>query len=60
MSVRSIGYITLALHEVSCYLHALVALTPEERTPYHWIGSWVAPRAGVDVVAKRNILPCRE
>jgi hypothetical protein len=26
----------------------------------HWIGGWVCPRAGLDDVAKRKILSCRE
>jgi hypothetical protein len=26
----------------------------------HWIGDWVGPRVGLDVVEKRKILPCRE
>jgi hypothetical protein len=32
--------------------------TPGERAPgTHWIGGWVGPRTGLDVVVKRNILP---
>jgi hypothetical protein len=31
---------------------------PRERAPgTHWIGVWVGPRTGLDVVEKRNILP---
>jgi hypothetical protein len=30
--------------------------TPRERDPgTHWIGSWVAPRAGLDAVVKRKV-----
>jgi hypothetical protein len=32
----------------------------EKKTGSHWTGDWVGPRAGVDVVAKRKILPCLE
>jgi hypothetical protein len=32
--------------------------TPGERAPgTHWIGGWVGPRTGLDVVEKRNIFP---
>jgi hypothetical protein len=32
-------------------------LTPGERAPgTHWIGGWVGPRTGLDIVEKRNIL----
>jgi hypothetical protein len=24
----------------------------------HWIGGWVSPKAGLDIVAKRKMLPC--
>jgi hypothetical protein len=36
--------------------------TPRERTPgIHWIGGWVGPRAGLDVIVKRKICsPCRD
>jgi hypothetical protein len=36
------------------------ALTPRERAPHtYWIGGWVGPRAGLDVVVKRKIpIPC--
>jgi hypothetical protein len=29
----------------------------ERATGTHWIGGWVGPRTGLDVVEKRNILP---
>jgi hypothetical protein len=30
--------------------------TPREKTPgTHWIGGWVDPRAGLDMVSKRKI-----
>jgi hypothetical protein len=39
-------------------LHASTVLTPGERAPgTHWIGGWVGPGTGLDVVEKRNILP---
>jgi hypothetical protein len=32
--------------------------TPRERTPgIHWIAGWVSPRAGLDVLTKRNPTP---
>jgi hypothetical protein len=32
--------------------------TPRERTlGTHWIGGWVGPKTGLNVVEKRNILP---
>jgi hypothetical protein len=35
--------------------------TPGERAPgTHWIGSWVGPRAGLDDVEARIILPLLE
>jgi hypothetical protein len=38
-------------------LHALAALPQGEPPPprTHWIGGWVGPRAGLDVVEKRNL-----
>jgi hypothetical protein len=43
--------------EVSGQLHdsATVPLGKDPGT--HWIGSWVGPRAGLDVTEKRKILP---
>jgi hypothetical protein len=33
-------------------------LPPRETAPgTHWIGGWVGPKTGLDVVDKRNILP---
>jgi hypothetical protein len=29
--------------------------TPEERSGTHWIGSWVGPRAGLDVWRRENL-----
>jgi hypothetical protein len=26
----------------------------------HWMGDWVGPAGGLDGVAKRKVLPCRE
>jgi hypothetical protein len=34
--------------------------TSERGPGTHWIGGWVGPRAGLDAVEKRKILPCRE
>jgi hypothetical protein len=32
--------------------------TPRKRAPgTHWIGGWVGPRAGLDDVEKRKVLP---
>jgi hypothetical protein len=43
--------------EVSGQLHASAALPPLEITHgTHWIGGWVGPRVGLDVVGKRKIL----
>jgi hypothetical protein len=45
--------------EMSGQLHA-PASTTEIAPSTHWIGCLVGPRAGVDAVEKRNILPSRE
>jgi hypothetical protein len=41
--------------EVSGQLHAPVALSQVKSPWYHWIGSWVDPRAVLDAVVKRKI-----
>jgi hypothetical protein len=42
--------------EVSGQLHAAVALPRGERAPgIPWVGGWVGPRAGLDMVVKRKI-----
>jgi hypothetical protein len=34
--------------------------TPEERVPgTHWIGGWVGPRAGLDDMERRKLLPLK-
>jgi len=44
--------------EVSGQPHALAALFLGKEFPStHWIGGWVGPRAGLDVVAKKKSLP---
>jgi hypothetical protein len=44
--------------EVSGQLHAPAALTPGKEPPgTHYIGGWVGPRAGFDVVGKKNLAP---
>jgi len=40
--------------EVSGHLHSPAALPPEKCPETRWIGGWVAPRAGLDVVVKGN------
>jgi hypothetical protein len=43
---------------MSGQLHTPAALPSGERTPgTYWIGGWVNPRAGLDTVEKRKILP---
>jgi hypothetical protein len=39
-----------------------VLFIPGERAPStHWIGGWVGPEAGLDVVPKKKIsFPCRD
>jgi hypothetical protein len=38
----------------------LLLLYSWERAPCtHWIGGWVGPRAGLDAVEKRRVLPLR-
>jgi hypothetical protein len=43
--------------EVNGQLHATAALPPRKSPGTHWIGGWVSPRAGLDTVEKRKILP---
>jgi hypothetical protein len=45
---------------VSSQLHAPAALTRKRAPGTHWIGGSVGPRAGLDVMEKRKILPCRD
>jgi hypothetical protein len=50
---------TLDGGELSAPLPGL--FTPGERAPNtHWIGGEVGPRAGLDTMEKRKILPCKE
>jgi hypothetical protein len=37
-------------------LYAPATLTPGKEPHTHWIGGWVGPGAGLDIVAKRKIL----
>jgi len=47
--------------EVIGQLHASVALHQEKNAGTHLIGNWVSPRAGVDVLKKRQFsCPCRD
>jgi hypothetical protein len=44
--------------EATVQLHALAALPPRKEPPVtHWIGGSVGPRAGLDAVEKKKILP---
>jgi hypothetical protein len=36
-----------------------VRFLPEEKSDTHWIGGCMGLRVGLDVVAERKILPCR-
>jgi len=47
--------------EVSGQLHTLADLPLGKEPPdTHWIGGWVGPRAGLDVMVKRKISnPCQ-
>jgi hypothetical protein len=48
----------MALGEESAKLHASVALHPGKKPDTHRIGSWVGPRAGLDVFGKqKHLLP---
>jgi hypothetical protein len=41
--------------------HPAVAINPRKITPgTHWIGGWVAPRAGVDTEAKKEVFSARD
>jgi hypothetical protein len=46
--------------EKSGQLHAPTALHPGKQPGTHWVGGWASPRAGLDDVEKREILPHRE
>jgi hypothetical protein len=59
-----LNYAMKAYGEVEVYPHASLIWTldgarrfaPRKRAPgTHWIGGWVGPRAGLDVVGKRKI-----
>jgi hypothetical protein len=41
--------------KVSGKIHALIALLPVKNNGTFWIGSWLGPRAILEVVVKRNI-----
>jgi hypothetical protein len=41
--------------EMTGQLHAPAAFNTGERAPdTHWLGGWVGPRAGLDMVSKRK------
>jgi hypothetical protein len=55
---RSTVFSTSALVEGQWSASRPGRFTPEEKAPgTHWIGGWVAPRAGVDDVERRKFLP---
>jgi len=54
VAVQFHAFLTSAVAE-SGQLHALAALSPGKKTPStHWLGGWVIPRAGTDVVVTRK------
>jgi hypothetical protein len=54
--MKELEKLNMALYENNYNMQRF--LTPRETTPgTHWIGAWVGPRTGLDVVDKRNILP---
>jgi hypothetical protein len=54
-------FLTLALDGGEWSASGPYFFTPRVRAPdYNWIGGWVGPRAGLDVVEKRKILPLLE
>jgi len=49
-------FLTLLLHGGEWSASQPACFTPRERVQVtHWIGGWVSPRAGLDVVTKRKI-----
>jgi hypothetical protein len=54
-------FMSLALDRDDVSASRAYSFTTRERTPgIHWIGGWVDPRVGLDVLVKRKILHCRE
>jgi hypothetical protein len=43
--------------EVSGQLHVPVALRRGFHLRSHWIGDWMGPRAGLDLIEKTKIMP---
>jgi hypothetical protein len=43
--------------EVSYLLRASGALSPRNEPGTHWTGGWVGPKADLDIMVKRKILP---
>jgi hypothetical protein len=54
------AFLTLELDGDGWLASRLGRFSPGKNPGTHWIGGWVDPRAGLDVVAKRKVLPCRE
>jgi hypothetical protein len=51
-------FLTSALNEGEWSVSLLGSFIPRENIPgTYWIGDWVGPRAGLDAVEKRKILP---
>jgi len=43
--------------KVSGQLHSLATLSPQKYTTTLWVEGWVGPRANLDTVIKRKIIP---
>ena len=50
------SFLTVALGEKNAVLHAPAGLLPGKNTDTNWIGSWLGPRAGLDVFGKQKLL----
>lgn len=45
---------------VNCQPHALAALSQGKTPNTHWLEGWVGLRFGVNVLGKKNLLPCQD
>jgi hypothetical protein len=47
--------LNLVIRWMNAYFQASIVLPPQKSSIIHFIGGWVGPRAGLDVLEKRKI-----